>query len=139
MGKGQINLNRYQLDRAIKRYHENMCKYMRLREEVDSLTPAASIGQYGVEATLPKAVGANSDPIFQHIFMKKRREEELELVKNELLLVQGLIYKVKDGKEKEVLYWLLEGMSFRWIGAKINMSHTSVQRVRERILDSMLK
>jgi len=139
MGKGQINLNRYQLDRAIKRYHSNLCKYMRMKDEVNSISPAVSTAQYGIEATLPKAVGANSDPIYQHVAMKKRREEEVESVKNELLLVQGLIYKVKGEKENDVLYWLLEGMSLRWIGSKLNISHTSVQRIRERILDLMMK
>jgi len=54
-------------------------------------------------------------------------------------MVQNLINKVTGDIEQEVLYWLLEGMPFRWIGTKLNMSHTSVQRVRERILDIMLK
>lgn len=139
MGKGHINLNRYQLDRAIKRYHENLSKYIRMRDEVNTISPAASIGQYGIEATLPRAAGGNSDPIFQHIAMKKRREEEVESVKNELLLVQKLAEKVTGVNEREVLFWLLEGMSFRWIGTKLNMSHTSVQRLREKILDVMMK
>ncbi|MFC9539854.1 hypothetical protein ACFTQ7_08185 [Lysinibacillus sp. NPDC056959] len=44
-------------------------------------------------------------------------------------MVQNLIDRVTGDIEQEVLYWLLEGMPFRWIVAKLNMSHTSVQRV----------
>ncbi len=27
--------NRYQLDKAIKKYHDNICKYMRMKDELD--------------------------------------------------------------------------------------------------------
>ncbi len=115
-------LNRYQLDKAIKKYHDNMCKYMRMKDELDSLTTAASTAKYGIEATMPKAVGSTSDPV--HV-----------------LKLRLSLYKIMPAinNQQEVLFWLLEGMPFRWIGAKLNMSHTSVQRVRDRILDIMLK
>ncbi|WP_260982846.1 hypothetical protein [Lysinibacillus fusiformis] len=54
-------------------------------------------------------------------------------------MVQNLTDKVTGDIEQEVLFWLLEGMPFRWIGAKLKMSHTSVQRVRERVIDLMMK
>ncbi|MGE6514598.1 hypothetical protein [Lysinibacillus sphaericus] len=140
MGKqGQTELNRYQLDKAIKMYHDNMCKYMRMKDELDSLTAAASTAQYGIEATMPKAVGGNSDPVHAHVQIRAAREVRINKTKNELLMVQNLIEKVTGDIEQEVLYWLLEGMPFRWIGAKLNMSHTSVQRVRERVIDLMMK
>lgn len=50
---GQTELNRYQLDKAIKKYHGNMCKYMRMKDEFDSLTAAVITAQYGIEATMP--------------------------------------------------------------------------------------
>ncbi|EON71869.1 hypothetical protein H131_13033 [Lysinibacillus sphaericus OT4b.31] len=128
--QGQTELNRYQLDKAIKKYHDNMCKYIRMKDELDSLTVGASTAAYGIEATMPKAVGGNSDPVHAHVQIR---------AKNELIVVQNLIDKVYGDIEQEVLYWLLEGIPFRWIGAKLNMSHTCVQRIRERILDMMLK
>jgi len=140
MGKqGQIELNRYQLDEAIKKYHDNMCKYMKMKDELDSLTAAASTAKYGIEATMPKAVGSTSDPVHAHVQIRASREVRINKTKSELLMVQDLIDKVTDDIEQEVLYWLLEGMPFRWIGAKLNMSHTSVQRVRERVIDMMMK
>ncbi|MFY0521588.1 hypothetical protein ACOMCU_27820 [Lysinibacillus sp. UGB7] len=139
MGKqGQTELNRYQLDKAIKKYHDNMCKYMRMKDELDSLTVGASTAAYGIEATMPKAVGGNSDPVHAHVQIRASREVRINKIKNELIVVQNLIDKVYGDIEQEVLYWLLEGLPFRWIGAKLNMSHTSVQRIRERILDMML-
>lgn len=138
MLKEKIQLNRYQLDKAIKKYHDNMCKYMRMKDELDSLTAAASTTKYGIEATMPKAVGSTSDPVYAHVQIRASREVRINKIKDELLMVQNLIDKITGDIEQEVLYWLLEGMPFRRIGAKLNISHTSVQRVRERILDMML-
>lgn len=112
---------------------------MRIKDKLDSLTAAASTAQYGIEATMPKAVGSTSDPVHAHVQIRAAREVRINKTKNELLMVQNLIDKVTGDIEQEVLYWLLEGMPFRWIGAKLNMSHTSVQRVRERIIDMMMK
>lgn len=136
---GQGQLNRYQLDQALKRYHDNMCKYMCMKDELDSLTAAASTVKYGIEATMPKASGGTSDPVYAHIQFRSSRVARVTKIKNELLLVQNLVEKVTGDTEQEVLFWLLEGMSFRWIGTRLNISHTSVQRVRERVIDLMLK
>lgn len=135
----KTQLNRYQLDKAIKMYHDNMCKYMRMKDELDSLTATASIAKYGIEATMPKAVGSTSDPVHAHVQIRTSREVRINKIKDELLMVQNLTDKVNGDIEQEVLFWLLEGMPFRWIGAKLNMSHTSVQRVRERVIDMMMK
>ncbi|MBD8522364.1 hypothetical protein IAI09_16095 [Lysinibacillus fusiformis] len=110
-----------------------------MKDELDSLTAAASTAKYGVEATMPKAVGSPSDPVHAHVQIRALREVRINKIKDELLMVQNLTDKVTGDTEQEVLFWLLEGMPFRWIGAKLNMSHTSVQRVRDRILDIMLK
>lgn len=138
MLKEKTQLNRYQLDKAIKKYHDNMCKYMRMKDELNSLTVAASTAKYGIEATMPKAVGSTSDPVHAHVQIRAAREVRINKIKEELLMVQNLTDKVTGDIEQEVLFWLLEGMPFRWIGAKLNMSHTSVQRVRERVIDMMM-
>lgn len=132
-------INRYQLDKAIKKYHGNMCKYIRMNDELNLLKVAASTTQYGIEAMMPKAVGCISDPVYAHLQIRAKREVRIKKIKAELLLVQGLINKIKGDIELEVLYWLLEGMSFRFIGEELNISHTSVQRARERIINMMLR
>jgi len=118
MLKEKTELNRYQLDKAIKKYHDNMCKYMRMKDELDSLTAAASTAKYGIEAMMPKAVGSTSDPVHAHVQFRAAREVRINKTKNELLMVQNLIDNVTGDIEQEVLYWLLEGMPFHRIGSK---------------------
>jgi len=118
MLKEKIQLNRYQLDKAIKKYHDNMCKYMRMKDELDSLTAAGATTKYGIEATMPKAVGNTSDPVHAHVQIRASREVRINKIKDELLMVQNLIDNVTGDIEQEVLYWLLEGMPFHRIGSK---------------------
>lgn len=82
------------------------------------------------KSTFPKAV--NSYQIFLHIEMKKVENKNWSLIKRTSTdpRING-----KGGwdKENDVLYWLLVGITFRWIDLKLNVSHTSVQ-LRERVL-----
>jgi len=45
---------------------------MRMKDELDSLTATASTAQYGIEATMPKAVGAQVIQ-YMHMFKSERR------------------------------------------------------------------
>lgn len=139
MLKERTQLNRYQLNKAIKNYHANMRRYMRMEELVESLKATASTGKYGIEAIMPKPVGGISDPVQAHVQIRASREDRIEKIKDELLMVQHLARKITGDVEQEVLYWLLEGMPVRWSGAKLNLSHTSVQRVRERVIYMIMK
>lgn len=139
MLKERTQLNRYKLDKAIKNYNNNLRRYMRMKDKLDSLIATATTAEYGIESTMPKAIGRTNDPVYAHVQIKASRVVRLEKIKNELLMVQHLTRKVTGDVEQEVLYWLLEGKPFRWIGANLNMSHTSVQRMRERIMDMMMK
>ncbi|UDK99109.1 hypothetical protein EYB33_12985 [Lysinibacillus sphaericus] len=110
-----------------------------MKDELESLKATASTGKYGIEATMPKAIGKTCDPVYAHVQIRASRVARIKKIEEELFMVQNLTRKVTGDMEQEVLIWLLEGMPCRWIGANLNMSHTSVQRVRERILDLMLK
>ncbi len=47
-----------------------------------------------------------------HVQIRASREERLNKIKDELLMVQNLTGKVAGDLEQEVVYWLLEGMHF---------------------------
>lgn len=139
MLKERTQLNRYKLDKAIKNYNNNLRRYMRMKDKLDSLIATATTAKYGIDATMPISIGKTSDPVYAHVQIRASRVVRMDKIKDELLMVQNLSRKVTGEIEQEILFWLLEGMPFRWIGARLNMSHTSVQRVRERILDIMIK
>ncbi|WP_274307737.1 hypothetical protein [Solibacillus daqui] len=46
---GQVKLNRYQLDKVLKKYRNNMCKYKRMKDQLGSFSATAHTTTYGIE------------------------------------------------------------------------------------------
>lgn len=100
----------------------------------------AKTATYGIDATMPKAPGGKSDPVF---FEVQRR---LEFVGKR---IQGYEYKVSEiqkrmplvtgDRENEVLNRLLSGESMRAIGRHMHLSTTTISKLRDTILKQMLE
>jgi len=53
--------------------------------------------------------------------------------------VQERIDKVHTPREIEVLFWLLEGSSMRWIAQHMALSATSIGRIKDNIVNQMME
>ncbi|QCR33140.1 LuxR C-terminal-related transcriptional regulator [Lysinibacillus sp. SGAir0095] len=135
MGKEQ-SINKHTLDQWIKDYRWMINTVEEIRNELP--IKGAKTAQYGIEATMPKASGGTSDVVFSEMTRRSNHMRKINDYIIKIAEVQRRAKKITDSKETEVLFWILEGKSLRWIGSTLNMSHTSVQRVRDRILDKML-
>lgn len=94
---------------------------------------------YGIEATLPKSSGGTSDPVYTEV---QRRVYSLNRIKEyvqKIAEVQMRIPLVTGDREVEVLHRLLDGYSMRAIGKHMELSSTTIFRVRNNILSQMLK
>ncbi|NOG26657.1 LuxR C-terminal-related transcriptional regulator [Lysinibacillus fusiformis] len=100
----------------------------------------AKTAMYGLEATLPKASGGTSDPVFTEVqrrvyslnFRIKQYEQKIAEVQKHIPFVEG-------DREVEVLHRLLDGDSMRAIGKHMGLSSTTIFRVRNNILSQMMK
>lgn len=97
----------------------------------------AKTAQYGIEATLPKAAGGVGDPIMQDAIRSKNIKHVAEYEKK-LLEVQMLIERVTGDREVQVLNWMLDGNSQRWIGQHMALSATSIKRIKDNIVKQMI-
>ncbi|GIN96124.1 hypothetical protein J6TS1_19940 [Siminovitchia terrae] len=108
-------MKREEIERILKDYHWmiNSIKIMResLKDPGEGLT-----AQYGVESAMPKPKGTTSDPVYKEVVRRGKRVKKIREFEEKILEFQGLFHKVHDERECEVLYWLLEGKSYRWIG-----------------------
>ncbi|MFJ5766789.1 LuxR C-terminal-related transcriptional regulator [Lysinibacillus sp. NPDC093210] len=52
--------------------------------------------------------------------------------------VQYLIEKVDGDREVQVLNWMLDGKSQRWIGQHMALSATSIKRIKDNIVKQMI-
>ncbi|MED4700687.1 hypothetical protein P9436_16635 [Lysinibacillus capsici] len=100
----------------------------------------AKTAMYGIDATLPKASGGTSDPVYtevqRRVYSLNYRIKEYE---QKIAELQKRISLVHGDREIEVLYRLLDGDSMRAIGKHMRLSSTTIFRVRNNILSQMMK
>ncbi|WP_346234517.1 hypothetical protein MKY04_12690 [Lysinibacillus telephonicus] len=135
MGKGQVN--KYLLDQWIKDYRWMINTIEELQSELP--IKGAKTAQYGIEATLPKASGGTSDVVFSEMARRSNHLRKINDYIYKIQEVQKRIEKVTEPRETEVLFWLLEGKSLRWIGQHMALSHVTIKNIKDSVVDSMLK
>ena len=98
----------------------------------------AKTAMYGIEATMPKAAGMVSDPVFFEIQRRLQfggmRVQQYERKVSE---IQKRMPLVTGDRENEVLNRLLSGESMRAIGRHMHLSTTTISKLRETILKQM--
>lgn len=114
----------------------NSIKIMRksLEQAGEGLT-----AQYGIESSLPKPQGTNSDPIYREVVRRSKRWDKIRQYEEKVRVIQSRIHLVNDEREYEVLHWLLEGKSMRWIGLHMGLSNTHIHRIKNAIVDKFFK
>ncbi len=129
-------MNRAEIEKTLKEYSWmiNTIRISResLRDAGEGLT-----AQYGEEAAMPKAQGTTSDPIYREVLRRSKRWKKIEEYERKITALQSLFHKVHNERESEILYWLLEGKSYRWIAAHMGLSHSHIQKLRISIIDQM--
>ena len=123
------------LDSMITDYHWMVNAIKEMRSE---MVIGAKTAQYGIEATLPKAAGGVGDPIMQEAIRRSRNIKRVTEYEKKLLEVQKLIERVAGDREVQVLNWMLDGKSQRWIGQHMALSATSIKRIKDNIVKQMI-
>ncbi|WP_427110442.1 LuxR C-terminal-related transcriptional regulator [Lysinibacillus xylanilyticus] len=142
MLKGQNEVTKENLLQWIEDYNWMIESIEEARQPVAKIDNNSYIGartaMYGIEATLPKASGGTSDPVFtevqRRVYSLNYRIKEYE---QKIAEVQKRITYVIGDREVEVLHRLLDGDSMRAIGKHMKLSSTTIFRVRNNILNQM--
>lgn len=96
------------------------------------------VKQYGDDSDMPKPKGGTSDPIFQEIVRREKRWKVIAKYESKVQAIQRRVDVIKDNREAEILHWMLEGKSLRWIGLHMGLSHSHVQRIKEDIVNQLV-
>lgn len=123
------------LDSMITDYHWMVNAIKEMRAE---MVIGAKTAQYGIEATLPRAAGGVGDPIMQEAIRRSKNIKRVAEYERKLLEVQKLLDKVTGNREVQVLNWMLDGKSQRWIGKHMALSATSIKRIKDNIVKQMM-
>lgn len=138
LGKGQIFVSEGNLLQWIEDYHW-MIETIKEEEMNATSFNGAKIASYGIEATLPKASGGTSDPVFYEVHRRTQFNSfRIQQYRRKVSEVQKRIPFVIGDRENEVLHRLLNGESMRAIGKHMRLSNTTIFRLRNSILHQML-
>ncbi|MCM3239065.1 LuxR C-terminal-related transcriptional regulator [Heyndrickxia oleronia] len=127
---------RKEIEDILKNYSWMINSIKELRKSLQSAGEGITT-QYGVEATLPKPQGVTGDPIYRELIRREKRHAVINKYKAKISVIQDRLHLIKDDRELEVLHWLLEGKSYRWIALHMGLSHSHIRRIRENIVDKL--
>lgn len=93
--------------------------------------------EYGVGSSLPKPKGTTSDPVYRELLRREKRWKKIEQYERKVKMIQDRIHVIQDEREFEVLNWLLDGKSYRWIAMHMGLSHSHIRRLKDSIVEKL--
>ncbi|WP_342515600.1 LuxR C-terminal-related transcriptional regulator [Sutcliffiella sp. FSL R7-0096] len=129
-------MNKKEIENILKDYHWMMNSIKILKSSMNDAGEGLT-AQYGDEAGMPKAQGITGDPIYREVVRREKRYSVIEKYKAKISVIQDRLHLIIDDRELEVLHWLLEGKSYRWIALHMGLSHSHIRRIRESIVNRL--
>ncbi|MED4886169.1 LuxR C-terminal-related transcriptional regulator [Lysinibacillus fusiformis] len=74
----------------------------------------------------------------QEAIRRSKNIKRIAEYEKKLLEVLMLIERVTGDREVQVLNWMLDGKSQRWIGQHMTLSATSIKRIKDNIVKQMI-
>ncbi len=125
-----------QIESILKDYHWMMNSIKILRDSMQDAGEGLTV-QYGIEATLPKPQGVTSDPIFKEVVRREKRYKKIAQYEEKVQIIQDRMAIIQDDRDFEVLHWILEGKSYRWIALHMGLSHSHIGRIKDSIVNQI--
>ncbi|WP_080875559.1 hypothetical protein [Oceanobacillus timonensis] len=129
-------MNKHEIHETIKNYRWMMKLLINKRlENVEQTNTLVS--KYGIEATMPKAQGSTSDPVYQEIIRMEKHERKTKKIRNKIILIQKHSAAVKNERDQLILDELLDGKPLREIAIEMDMSLSAVNRRKINIVNQI--
>lgn len=129
-------MKREEIEDILRDYHWMIREITRLRGYLEDAGEGA-VGQYGIESSMPKPKGGNTDPVYQETARRERKWKRLKKLENKVLFIQDRLYLILDEREKTILECMLDGMSYRAIAKHMGLSHSHIQRIKDSIVTNL--
>ena len=111
-------------------YRSNLIAANRLKKEYIDTIVGGNISQYGLEASLPKAVGQTSDPTFNEINRLIKQDSMIDRLENKVRYIQNRWSRIIDEEQAVVFNLALNGHNIKTIS---EMTSQSTRKVSRRI------
>lgn len=117
------------VNRDIKHYYW-MANQITKNDVEDYISSVTS--KYGLDASLPKAVGINSDPTYGAVQRKVREENRIKRYVETVKRLEDAVATLDDEKERIVIEGCMDRISLSQIGKILGISKQAVFEIKEK-------
>lgn len=117
----------------INNYPFYISRIKELRKRYDSEVGGGNIGQYGIEATLPKPKGTNTDPVLNEVQKLLKMDKELSRLETKARYIQNRWDRITDERMAIIFNMRLSGKTYQDIATEIDLSQQRVHQITKEI------
>jgi DNA-directed RNA polymerase specialized sigma subunit len=133
-----MTYNKFQIYGILKDYFWMIREIQKIDRELQK-TDFSGVAQYGIEATLPHAVGIVGRAIENEIVRRSKKSERMLEYAKKVNFINERINNITDEKEKVVLDCLMDGLSLTAISKHMGMSRQLVTTIRDKLVENLAK
>ncbi len=119
----------------INNYPYYISRIKELRKRYDTSVGGGNIGQYGIESTLPKPQGGNTDPVHNEVQRLLKMDKELSRLEYKARYIQNRWDRIVDERMALVFNLRLSGKTYREIAKETDMSKSRVHQVMDEVCE----
>jgi DNA-binding NarL/FixJ family response regulator len=131
-----MTYNKFQIYGILKDYFWMIREIQKIDRELQK-TDFAGVAQYGIEATLPHAVGIVGRALENEVVRRSKKSERMLDYAKKVNFINERLGKVTDEKEKVVLDCMLDGMNLVAIAHHLKISRKQVHILRDTIVNRL--
>lgn len=126
-----------QVLKMIEEYQMNVRAIANLKKAYLGTVIGGNIAQYGIEASLPKAIGEVSDPVYNEYIRLTKQDKVIANYEKKVLYIQNRWDRVTDDTMLTILHQRLSGVSCRDISNNLEISIGKVHQNLNEIANIM--
>lgn len=117
----------------INNYPFYIKRIIKLRERYLNEVAGGNISQYGIESSLPKPQGNNSDPVYNEMQRLLKMDKELSRLEYKVRYIQNRGERVVDERLGLVLNMRLSGKTYQEIADELEVTKPRVNQMMNEI------
>ena len=117
----------------INNYPFYIKRIIKLRERYLTEVAGGNISQYGIESSLPKPQGNNSDPVYNEMQRLLKMDKELSRLEYKVRYIQNRSERVVDERLGLVFNMRLSGKTYQEIADELEVTKPRVNQLMNEI------
>lgn len=117
----------------INNYPFYIKRIIKLRERYLNEVAGGNISQYGIESSLPKPQGNNSDPVYNEMQRLLKMDKELSRLEYKVRYIQNRSERVVDERLGLVFNMRLSGKTYQEIADELEVTKPRVNQMMNEI------